>query len=1614
MSFKPFSCFHPARRLLKAAVTLTLLAGMVILAPFRTVQAAQLAPTIIVNTTVDEYGSGGNCSLREAIRAANTDTTFGGCSAASGTNTILLPTGIYTLTLTNAGGVNEDNNAQGDLDIHSSLTITGAGSGSTIIQAGTNTNNGIDKVFGVNPYCMAGVSVTIQDVTIRNGRNTQPYGAADFSFSGGGLDWCGGGGSESFTLKNAVVSNNTTLYGYGGGLNIDSISDDTGTVTIDNVTFHNNRTSGTVNETHGGAINIYGYRPNISISNSTFTDNIVTGSTSMGGAISSRLTYGGSLQIHNSIFSGNMTNGDGGGIAVSSISAGTTVTIDQNTSIVNNTAGRYGGGIYFGIMMATNTTPYLVSGVTISGNMTLGNPGGGMYIDGVNATVQYSRIVNNTALTGAGLYKAGSNGTVTAVKNWWGCSTGPGAGPCDTAAGIAGTLTTNPWLRDQLTSATGATLVTNQTSTLSASFRTDSSGSDVSANLGRITSLPVTWNNLNSSTGSLSNQQTAIQANGTATSTFTASASGLTTLYARVDNDNTSSGSSNVLVLTVNKANTTTVITSDLPDPSLEGQTVTMAFSVTGAYGNTPTAPIGYVTVSDGVNSCTATVAEGSCDLVLDTVGTGTFVATYTGDSNFNGSESAGVDHIVTTPPHVTNVSSTNADGSYRAGAVIPITVTFNIPVNVTSAPQLTLETGETDRIAGYSGGNGTSTLTFNYTVQAGDTSMDLDYVSPTSLALNGGTIQDIADLYTADLTLASPGAAGSLGANRNIVIDTTAPVITFISTPAELTSQSTYQFDFSADETVTGYSCTLMQGSSVLMGPIACSSPVSESVPSTGTFTFLVSATDLAGNPGSISFTWTTDLTLPDTTLEPTDLPWYLTEINDASFTYSGSDVGSGVAGFQCALDSASFTACAGFTLQTYTDLADGSHTFRVRAVDNAGNVDATPAYYTWVIDTTAPTVIDVRSPHANGAFTTGEVIPITVRFSEPVTVTGTPQLTLETGATNELVDYTGGSGTNTLTFTYTVQAGDTSLDLDYLATNALTLNGGTIRDAVGKHAILTLPAPGTAGSLGANKDIVLFLPLAITSVNNVMFMVETEGSFTFTTTGFPVPALTQTGTLPDGITFVDNGDGTATLAGTPLEASLGTYSWVVTAQNGLNLSATQSFTLIVNATPGVASINSVADTGDGQVLENEHSNAAVTQLLVVFNEDLNALDAGSAENYHLVADGSSVDLIDSVAFDSPSLTTTLNINDGSALPDGRYTLTISGGLRDTDGAPIGTDFVRVFHIDTIGIEIASGGVTLPNGTIILDGGTLNATFSEVWVTFNEDAADPADDQLSDDVTNPENYLLVKPGHNGVFDTVSCQSGLAVDDAAVPVGPIDYGNGEGEGPYIARVRVNNGTNLPNGLYRFFVCGSTSITDLAGNVLNNGTDYPLSFTILASGPGGNSITNPATGFAPGIFTVIPRQPVEKAYQDPGNLWLEIPAINLKTSITGVPLLEQGWDLTWLHQQAGWLEGTAYPTWSGNTVLTAHVYTADGLPGPFANLRTLKYGDVFYIHFGGLKYIYTVQSRTLVKADDTRLITRHEELDWVTLLTCQQYDEASKSYLYRWVVRAVLTRVDNEQ
>lgn len=169
---------------------------------------------------------------------------------------------------------------------------------------------------------------------------------------------------------------------------------------------------------------------------------------------------------------------------------------------------------------------------------------------------------------------------------------------------------------------------------------------------------------------------------------------------------------------------------------------------------------------------------------------------------------------------------------------------------------------------------------------------------------------------------------------------------------------------------------------------------------------------------------------------------------------------------------------------------------------------------------------------------------------------------------------------------------------------------------------------------------------------------------------------------------------------------------------------------------------------------------------------------------------------------------------------------------------------------------------------------------------------------------------------------------------------------------------------------------------------------------------------PVTGFSPGIKTALKAQPEELKY-DETDIVLEIPSLGVKIPIVGIPKKNGTWDVTWLAKQAGWLEGSAFPSWNGNSVLTSHVYLSSGLPGPFANLYKLKFDDQIIVHAYGQKYIFVVRTNAVVLPNDTSVF-KHEEKAWVTLVTCKEYDPKTKTYRKRVVVRAVLVSVEWEK
>lgn len=197
----------------------------------------------------------------------------------------------------------------------------------------------------------------------------------------------------------------------------------------------------------------------------------------------------------------------------------------------------------------------------------------------------------------------------------------------------------------------------------------------------------------------------------------------------------------------------------------------------------TVTVPLTGATCNDGESFRLSLTANSVDDVTLDgTTGASNPLTAPAADLDLNIS-------VFTSSASVTDVGSgaTTPSGTYGIGATIDIVVTFDQAVDVTGTPRLQLNiTGGSTRYATYSSGTGTTDLTFSYTTVASDTAADLNYSSTSALQLNGGTISRAGSSggIAATRTLATPGAANSLGFNRNIVIDTNVPTIT-TSSPA-------------------------------------------------------------------------------------------------------------------------------------------------------------------------------------------------------------------------------------------------------------------------------------------------------------------------------------------------------------------------------------------------------------------------------------------------------------------------------------------------------------------------------------------------------------------------------------------------------------------------------------------------------------------------------------------------------------------------------------------------------------------------------------------------------------------------------------------------------------
>ncbi len=384
------------------------------------------AATITVTTTTDEFGSGVDCSLREAVRSANDNANFGSCahSGAFGADLILLPPGIYELTIS---GIDEDADATGDLDILGNLTISATGSTPTIK---ANASSSDRLIHVLSPAVATIKNVTLGITAIPGGRaggcvRVEP--GATLSLLNTNVSNCAADGNAggilnrgTMTITGGQILTNTTAGADGGG---GIYVDDSATLYVSNVRLAGNSASAPLS--FGGAINcdpaskvtiedstieqntaVHGAgiacsNANVTIRRSTFRQNNGQLSGAMYFAAGVTIVIEDTLIASNNAIKTDATNGVivMGGAGINFCCASLTIrhsivrdNVTRNDRAENNTL--RGGGLNIG------GGTVLITGTTISGNSVSGGIGdnevNGGGIDGLSGGSGRITLVNST------------------------------------------------------------------------------------------------------------------------------------------------------------------------------------------------------------------------------------------------------------------------------------------------------------------------------------------------------------------------------------------------------------------------------------------------------------------------------------------------------------------------------------------------------------------------------------------------------------------------------------------------------------------------------------------------------------------------------------------------------------------------------------------------------------------------------------------------------------------------------------------------------------------------------------------------------------------------------------------------------------------------------------------------------------------------------------------------------------------------------------------------------------------------------------------------------------------------------------------------------------------
>ena len=664
--------------------------------------------------------------------------------------------------------------------------------------------------------------------------------------------------------------------------------------------------------------------------------------------------------------------------------------------------------------------------------------------------------------------------------------------------------------------------------------------------------------------------------------------------------------------------------------------------------------PVPVLTVSGTLPTGITFVDNGNGTATLDgtpAAGTGgTHPLTFTANNGVDAPVTQPFTLMVMQPPAITSVNAT----TFTIGAAGSFTVTTTgFPVPTLAAGGVSLPAGVTF----VDNGNGTATLSGTPGAGTGGT------YALTFTAANGAG----ADLVQSFTLTVSGGPAitsanattftvGSVGTFTVTTIGTPTPALSVTGT---LPSGVTFADNGDGTATLSGtpaasagaiYPLTITATNGVL--PNATQN-FSLTISEGPVFTSASSTTFTIGSAGTFTVTTSGEPDVATITIGGAVLPAGVTFINngDGTGTLSGTP-GAGTGGTY-ALTFTANNGVGGDVVQNFTLTVSGG-----------------PA-----ITSANATTFTVGSP---GSFT--------------VTTTGTPTPALSvSGALPSGVTFLdNGNGTGTLSGTPAAATGG-AYALTFTAANGVLPNGTQ------------------AFTLNVNQAP------AITSAASTTFTVGAAGLFTVTTSGFPLPAIARGGVaLPSGVTFVDNGNGTGTLSGTPAAGTGGTYAITFTATNVVSATAPQAFTLTVNGPPAITSANTTTFTvgvaGSFTVTTTGFPTPAIARTGVALPTGVTFTDNG---------DGTGTLSGTSGAATGGSYALTFTASNG-VLPDGTQAFTLNVNQAPAVTSAAATTFtvgtLGSFTVTTSGFPaptLARGGVALPSGVTFTDNGNGTGTLS-------------------------------------------------------------------------------------------------------------------------------------------------------------------------------------------------------------------------------------------------------------------------------------------------------------